>query len=84
MYPTAVLPLDLNDRDLERRVSSFLAARHLPTLRRLEVAANNGTVTLRGRVHSFYEKQICQHACRRVAGVVTMVDAIDVDAMDVA
>jgi osmotically-inducible protein OsmY len=78
MYPMATLPLDLSDRDLERRVSNFLAARNLPTLRRLQVAADRGTVTLRGRVHSFYEKQLCQHACRRVAGVISMVDAIDV------
>jgi hypothetical protein len=42
----------------------------------LEVAADNGIVTLRGRVHSFYEKQLCHCACRRVAGVVNMVDAI--------
>ena len=78
MYPTTTLPLDLSDRDLERRVTNFLFARNLPTLRRLQVAADNGTVTLRGRVHSFYEKQLCQHACRRVAGVISMVDAIDV------
>jgi len=78
MYPTTTLPLDLSDRDLERRVTSFLFARNLPTLRRLHVEADNGTVTLRGRVHSFYEKQLCQHACRRVAGVISMVDAIDV------
>lgn len=78
MYPTTTLPLDLSDRDLERRVTNFLFARNLPTLRRLHVAADNGTVTLRGRVHSFYEKQLCQHACRRVAGVISMVDAIDV------
>ncbi len=76
MYPAVMVPSIGADRDLERRVSNFLAARHLPTLRRLEVAADNGIVTLRGRVHSFYEKQLCQCACRRVAGVVNMVDAI--------
>lgn len=67
-----------DDRDLERRISMFLADRHVPGLRQLEVAAANGTVTVRGRVRSFYEKQLCQNVCRRVAGVVHLVDAVDV------
>lgn len=66
------------DRDLERRVSNYLAGRHVPGLRHLEVEAHNGTVTLRGRVYSFYEKQMCQEFCRRVAGVVRYIDAVDV------
>jgi osmotically-inducible protein OsmY len=66
------------DRDLERRVTNYLAGRHVPGLRHLEVEARNGTVTLKGRVYSYYEKQLCQAVCRRVAGVVAYVDAIDV------
>lgn len=66
------------DRDLERRVVSYLLGRHVPSLRHLAVEANNGTVTLRGRVQTFYEKQLCQHTCQRVAGVVKLVDAVDV------
>lgn len=66
------------DRDLERRVVSFLVERHVPGLRHIDVEAHNGIVTLRGRVHSFYEKQLCQAVCRRVAGVVRFIDAIDV------
>jgi osmotically-inducible protein OsmY len=66
------------DRDLERRVVNYLARRHVPGLRQLAVEANNGTVTLRGQVRSFYEKQLSHHCCRRVAGVIRLVDAIDV------
>ncbi len=69
---------EATDRDLERRVASHLADRHKPALRQLAVEVTNGTVTLRGRVHSFYEKQLCQECCRRVAGVVQFIDAIDV------
>jgi hypothetical protein len=29
-------------------------------------------------VHTFYEKQLCQNCCRRVAGVVNFVDNVDV------
>jgi hypothetical protein len=66
------------DRDLESRIESYLAMRHVPGLRQLEVLANNGIVTLRGQVRSFYEKQLSHHCCRRVAGVVQLIDAVDV------
>ena len=66
------------DRDLERRVLSYLVGRHVPGLRSLQVEARNGTVVLRGRVQTFYEKQLCQSCCRRVAGVVQFVDHVDV------
>jgi osmotically-inducible protein OsmY len=66
------------DRDLERRVTNYLVGRHVSGLRRLEVEAHNGIVTVRGRVQSFYEKQLCHDCCRRVAGVVQFIDAVDV------
>jgi osmotically-inducible protein OsmY len=66
------------DRDLERRVMNYLRGRHLPALRHLEVEATDGIVTLRGTVNSFYEKQLSQQCCRRVAGVLKLVDAVDV------
>ncbi|MBS0207367.1 MAG: BON domain-containing protein [Planctomycetes bacterium] len=66
------------DRDLEQRVSTYLATRHVPSLRQLIVEAHNGVVTLRGKVRSFYEKQLMQQCCQRVAGVVQMIDAVEV------
>lgn len=76
MQSSGVMLTDADDRDLERRIATFLADRHLPGLRQLEVAANRGTVTVRGRVRSFYEKQLCQNVCLCVAGVVQLVDAV--------
>ena len=69
---------ETSDRDLERRVVNYLWGRQIPSLRRVAVASREGTVTLRGQVRSFYEKQLCQHSCRRVAGVLRLVDEIDV------
>ncbi len=66
------------DRDLESRVVAFLASRHFPTLRKLEVKASGGIVTLRGLVHTFHEKQLSHQCGRRVAGVLEIVDEIDV------
>jgi osmotically-inducible protein OsmY len=69
-----------SDRDLERRVTAFLAERNVPALRRLNVESQRGVVTLRGRVQTFYEKQIGSHVVRRVAGVVELVDDVQVAA----
>lgn len=66
------------DRDLERRVTSFLAARHVPGLRYLAVKATGGVVTVSGQVLTFYEKQLCNHCCRRVAGVLELINAVSV------
>ncbi|MBA4018368.1 MAG: hypothetical protein C0483_14475 [Pirellula sp.] len=66
------------DLDLQRRVVSFLADANMPGLRQLRVDAVDGTVTLRGTVRTYYEKQLSQQRCKRVAGVVRMVDQIEV------
>ena len=67
------------DFELEKRIRNFLSTRHQPALERLEVEASGGTVTLRGKVTSYYEKQLGQTCCRRVAGVVRLIDAVVVD-----
>ena len=66
------------DLDLERRVRNYLADRFHPSLQRLHVGVAQGTVTLSGQVHSFYEKQVAISACQRVAGVHQLVDAVNV------
>jgi osmotically-inducible protein OsmY len=66
------------DRDLERRITRFLLDKQVPGLRNLEVEAHGGQVTLRGCVQSFYEKQLSHSLCRRVAGVIRLIDAVDV------
>ena len=70
---------ELRDRDLEQRVKFFLAGHNLPALRRLAVAARDGTVTLSGQVPTFYAKQLSQQCRRRVAGVRHVVDRVVVD-----
>ena len=66
------------DKDLERRVSQYLLARRMPGLRHLSVEARGGIVTLRGKVRTFYEKQLCHNICRRVAGVIRLDDLVAV------
>lgn len=70
--------MDNNDRDLQQRVSAFLATRPHASLRTLAVEAQSGVVTLRGRVSSFYEKQLSFLLSSRVAGVTRLIDEIAV------
>ena len=70
---------DSADRELKRRVRTFLSTQHRPGLRNLEIEVSKGTVTLRGRVATFYEKQLSGQLARRVAGVIRLVDDVIVN-----
>jgi osmotically-inducible protein OsmY len=78
LVQSTLLPETDSDTDLQTRVVSFLAGCHMPGLRQLAVDAKQGVVTLRGRVRTYYEKQLGGQGARRVAGVVKLVDCIDV------
>lgn len=70
---------DKFDRDLEHRLVNFLHARHVPECERLHVRASSGTVVVQGRLASDRTKWLCVECCRHVAGVIKLVDEIDVD-----
>ncbi len=72
-----------SDADLKRRVDNYLLSRHVFALRTLHVDAEHGVVTLRGRVHSFHERQIAVHSAQRVAGVLRVIDELEVVARPV-
>jgi osmotically-inducible protein OsmY len=67
-----------SDTDLERRVINFLKAKQIPGVRWIEVESTAGILTMTGTVRSFYQKQLCTHCARRVAGVIEVIDEIDV------
>lgn len=69
---------EAEDHQLTRRVVNYLHQRHRPSLRRVHVESQRGEVVLRGKLQSFYEKQLCLNACQRVAGVLKIVDELDV------
>ena len=78
MFIEGMAPRKASNDELARRVKIFLSSRHQPSFRHLHIEANGGTVTLRGRVNSFYEKQLSYQCCRHVAGVFSIVDQVDV------
>ncbi len=71
--------IDFPDHDVEQRVRTFLNSRHFPAFRKLNVDVANGSVRLSGNLPTFYEKQVALHSCQRVAGVLHLIDEIDVD-----
>jgi osmotically-inducible protein OsmY len=75
---TTPRPPDPHDRDLEDRVRNYLYGYQMPTLRQVEVVACNGAVVLRGRLASFYQKQLCLSCAARVAGVLRLIDELEV------
>jgi len=64
------------DFELARRVNLFLANQPRPALRYLRVEARGDTVTLRGLVTTYYERQLALQCSRRVAGVRKLIDEI--------
>jgi osmotically-inducible protein OsmY len=66
------------DRVLERNITSRLADTNRASLKRLAVKVVGQSVTLKGRVSSFYEKQIAIQTCRVLAGRERLDDAGEV------
>lgn len=70
----------VSDGALERRITTQLAETNRASLKRLAVQVSDGSVTLRGNVASFYEKQLAIQACRVLSGVSRLIDAMEVAA----
>lgn len=67
-----------SEKDLERRVLSFLASSGFSSLRRLSVEVSGDRVLLKGSVGSYYAKQLAQEYARRVAGVRRVINLVQV------
>ena len=70
--------LGTTDDLLASQIATQLAETNRANLKRLAVDVRGGAVTLRGRVASFYEKQIAIEACRLRADIGRLIDAVEV------
>lgn len=57
---------------------AFLEQRQMAPLEGLRVAVRGGSVILRGNMRSPHEKLLIAQCCRRVAGVVNVIDILNV------
>ena len=62
----------------DERVQSALTGQAGVPQRNLRFEASEGCVTLHGTVHSYYQKQMAQEALRRLEGVQTIDNKIEV------
>lgn len=70
------------DAILNRRVANFLHERHVPEAQSLEVESHFGTLVVSGKLASRHDKWLCLECCRRVAGVVKLIDHVEVSQSD--
>jgi osmotically-inducible protein OsmY len=63
---------------LDDRVETALLKQANVPERNLRFEASDGRVTLHGTVHSYYQKQMAQEALRRLEGVQTIDNQIEV------
>jgi hypothetical protein len=68
------------DADLLTRVGIALTMRLSHTLHAVHIHVDNGVVTLRGLVPTFYDRQLAIEVTRRVAGVLKVRDELSVAA----
>ena len=67
-----------NAKTLVRRVRLSIDHGGLPALRLIEIQAIGSTVVLAGRVATFHQKQLATSLAGRVAGVVEVMNRLDV------
>jgi len=59
-------------------ITECLRAQTYAGMQSLSVDYREGVVTLRGEVTTYYHKQVAQESLRRIAGIVTIVNLVDV------
>ena len=71
-------PATTDDVDLAHRLVNILHGRNVPGREAVQVDVRGGTVVVSGRLHSKHAKWLCIECCRHVAGVIKLVDEVDV------
>lgn len=69
-----------SDADLVRRLVSFVYQQRVPDGGCVQFAAHNGVVVVHGELPTPHAKWLCIECCRRVAGVMRVVDRLQVTA----
>lgn len=70
----------VEDDDLGHRLVNFLHGRHVPEQESVHLDVHGGTVVVSGRLRSRHSKWLCIECCRHVAGVIKLVDELEVNA----
>ena len=79
MVAIAISKPNAQDADLRERVLLLVHQRQLVGDGQVHIEAHGGVVTLRGTVPTYYRRQLLYSSARRVAGVLEVVDELEVD-----
>jgi BON domain len=74
-----VIALANTDAELERRIANFLCQRRVPGRECLQLNVHGGVVAVSGRIPTRYAKWLCIECCRRVAGVLRVIDNVKIE-----
>lgn len=66
-----------SDEVCQNRIQHLLQGAR-PEFRKLQITTNRGTVTLEGRVASFYLRQLAIQCCQQAAGALRIDDQLQV------
>lgn len=78
MLPSPCQNGSANDSPLNDRIATALRGNPYVPRKQLRFEAAEGRVTLRGLVHSYFQKQMAQEALRRVEGVHEILNELEV------
>lgn len=68
-----------SDAELERRLANFLYQRRVPGVERIHLIAHGGVVAITGQTPTRSAKWLCIECCRRVAGVIRVIDNVQIE-----
>ena len=74
-----VIALAWNNAELERRIANFLCQRRVPGGECIQLNVYGGVVAVSGRIPTRYAKWLCIECCRRVAGVIRVIDNVKIE-----
>ena len=75
----SVIALASNNAELERRLANFLFQRRVPGRECIQLNVYGGVVAVSGRIPTRYAKWLCIECCRRVAGVIRVIDNVEIE-----
>ena len=67
------------DSELEHRLANYLYQRDVPGGNSVQLNAHGGVVALSGELPTRYAKWLCIECCRRVAGVIKVIDNMKIE-----
>ena len=72
------VPVSTPDQICQNRIEGLLRDQPHRELQEIQISSDRGTITMQGRVSSFYLRQLCIRCCQQAAGVLQINDQLQV------